>query len=158
MNDIAANIRTLRRKRGMSQEQLAQALHVTRQTVSAWERGLSRPGLDALGQIARALEAEEEQLLYGPETGKRPGYRGVSFWPVLGIIPLFYVMIFWLLPWPMSLVVGTFNDAAFLLCGQLFLAIVTVFCYCSLKDEIRNRDFCAGQEQEKPEEKDSEKG
>ena len=67
-------------------------------------------------------------------------------------------MIFWLLPWPMSLVAGTFNDAAFLLCGQLFLAIVTVFCYCSLKDEIRNRDFYAGQEQEKPEEKDSEKG
>ncbi len=141
MNEIAANIKTLRREKGLSQEQFAQALHVTRQTVSAWERGLSRPGLDTLGEIARVLEVEPERLLYGTSQRKNPIYRRVSFWPVVGVILLFYVMVFWVLPLPISLVVGTFNDAAFLLCGQLFLSIVVVFCYCSLKDEIRNRDY-----------------
>lgn len=36
---------------------------------------------------------------------------------------------------------GTFTDTAIVLCGQLFLAIVMMFCYCGLKDEIRNRDY-----------------
>lgn len=111
MNPIAVNIKNLRREKGLSQEQFAQALHVTRQTVSAWE-------------------------------------RGVSFWPVLGIIPLFYVMVFWILPLLLSLVVGTFTDTAFLLGGQLFLAIVVVFCYCSLKDEIRNREYYQKEDEE----------
>ena len=53
MKQISQNIRRLRKEKGMSQEQLAQALHVTRQTVSAWERGIAQPGLDVLGQIAQ---------------------------------------------------------------------------------------------------------
>ena len=56
MNPIAVNIKNLRREKGLSQEQFAQALHVTRQTVSAWERGVSQPGLDTLGEMARVLE------------------------------------------------------------------------------------------------------
>ena len=55
MKQISQNIRRLRKEKGMSQEQLAQALHVTRQTVSAWERGIAQPGLDVLGQIAQLL-------------------------------------------------------------------------------------------------------
>ena len=148
MNPIAANIKTLRREKGLSQEQFAQALHVTRQTVSAWERGVSQPGLDTLGEMARVLEVEPERLLYGGPGKKGPAYRGVSFWPVLGIIPLFYVMVFWILPLLLNLVVGTFTDTAFLLGGQLFLAIVVVFCYCSLKDEIRNREYYQKEDEE----------
>ena len=49
MKQISQNIRRLRKEKGMSQEQLAQALHVTRQTVSAWERGIAQPSLDVLG-------------------------------------------------------------------------------------------------------------
>ena len=146
MNEIAANIRSLRRKKGWSQEQLAQALHVTRQTVSAWERGISLPALDALGEIARALEVEPERLLYGDRSGKKPRYRHVSAWPVLGLAVLFYVMVFWLLPIPLSWVVGAMTDTAFLLGGQLFLTLVIGMVYYLLKDEIRNRDFYADQE------------
>lgn len=141
MNPIAANIKTLRKQKGMSQEQFAQALHVTRQTVSAWERGLSRPGLETLEAMAQVLGVEPEALLYGGESGKPARYRQVSFWPMVGVVPMFYFMVFWIIPIPMSLVVGTFTDTAFVLCGQLFLAIVIMFVYCSLKDEIRNRDY-----------------
>ena len=142
MHPISVNIKNLRREKGLSQEQFAQALHVTRQTVSAWERGVSQPGLDTLGEMARVLEVEPERLLYGGPGKKTPVYRGVSFWPVLGIVPLFYVMVFWVLPLLLSLVTGgTLTDTAILLSGQLFLALVAVFCCCSLKDEIRNREY-----------------
>ena len=139
MNEIAANIKRLRKEKGLSQEQFAQALHVTRQTVSAWERGLSRPGLDTLEQMARVLEVEEEALLYG--SGKKPQYCRVSFWPVLGVLPLFFLMVFYILPLLIRPLLGTFTDTGIILCGQLFLAILLMFVYCSLKDEFRNRDY-----------------
>ena len=39
---LQENIYTLRRKAGLSQEQLAERLEVTRQTVSKWETGGSQ--------------------------------------------------------------------------------------------------------------------
>lgn len=41
MRDIGKNIRSYREKKGYSQEQLAQLLFVTRQTVSNYETGVS---------------------------------------------------------------------------------------------------------------------
>ncbi|ENZ42874.1 hypothetical protein HMPREF1089_02238 [Enterocloster bolteae 90B3] len=38
-NTVGKNIVKLRKEQGMSQEQLAQKLHVTRQAVSNWETG-----------------------------------------------------------------------------------------------------------------------
>lgn len=39
--NFAENLRTLREKRGMTQEQLAERMEVSRQTVSKWESGVS---------------------------------------------------------------------------------------------------------------------
>jgi len=68
MRDIGKNIRALREKRGMTQEALAEALFVTRQTVSSYETGRSRPDLDMLVKIAQVLEADVNQVLYGLPT------------------------------------------------------------------------------------------
>ncbi len=43
MQNIAYHIRTLRKAKGMTQEELAAAVHITRQAVSSWERGGSCP-------------------------------------------------------------------------------------------------------------------
>lgn len=71
MRDISKNIREVRLRRGMSQEQLAQALHVTRQTVSNYETGRSRPDVETLTLLAQALEADVRELLYGPAVSPR---------------------------------------------------------------------------------------
>ena len=39
---LQENILALRRKAGLSQEQLAEQLEVTRQTISKWEGGVSQ--------------------------------------------------------------------------------------------------------------------
>ena len=153
MHDIAATLKALRKEKKLSQEALAQALHVTRQTVSAWERGVARPDVDTLLRLAQVLEVEPERLLYGAEPSQRaPRYRTVPLWPVLGVIPLFYLVVFWVFPLLFQGLFHPFNDTAILLCGQLFLAVVVVFCYCSLKDEIRNQRFYDRQERESEEE------
>ena len=66
MRDISKNIRALRTARGLTQEELAAALHVTRQTVSNYENGRSRPDIDMVLRIAQALEADANDVLYGP--------------------------------------------------------------------------------------------
>lgn len=38
---LGENIRALRKARGLSQQELAEQLHVVRQTVSKWEQGVS---------------------------------------------------------------------------------------------------------------------
>ena len=66
MRDIGKNIKVLRMAKGMIQEDLAAALFVTRQTVSNYENGRSRPGLDMLLNIAQVLDADTTAILYGP--------------------------------------------------------------------------------------------
>ena len=53
---LGENIRALRKARGLSQQELAERLHVVRQTVSKWEQGLSVPDADMLVRLAECLE------------------------------------------------------------------------------------------------------
>ena len=64
---IGSNIKKLRTSQGLTQDQLAERLFVTRQTVSNWERGASQPDLEQLEAIAAALGVEVMDLLYGPK-------------------------------------------------------------------------------------------
>ena len=41
MNAVAKNLKCLRKQAAMTQEDLAERLHVTRQAVSSWETGVS---------------------------------------------------------------------------------------------------------------------
>ena len=60
---IQENLKVLRLKKGMSQEELAVRIHVVRQTVSKWEKGLSVPDAQTLIQIAQALEVPASAFL-----------------------------------------------------------------------------------------------
>ncbi|MCL2153768.1 MAG: helix-turn-helix domain-containing protein [Oscillospiraceae bacterium] len=60
---FAENLKTLRKKRGLSQEELAIRLNVVRQTVSKWEKGLSVPDADILIRIADTFEVSVSALL-----------------------------------------------------------------------------------------------
>ncbi len=65
MRDIGKNIKELRCARGLTQEELGERLHVTRQTVSNYETGRTRPDIDMLLDIAAALDGDANALLYG---------------------------------------------------------------------------------------------
>ena len=57
------NIKTIRKSKGLSQEELAVKLNVVRQTISKWEQGLSVPDSDMLISISEALETPVSILL-----------------------------------------------------------------------------------------------
>ena len=74
------SLRKLRKDRGLTQEQLAQRLHVTRQTVSYWENGRTQPDYETLARIAAELQVPvaallEEQTDGGEASPVEPGAR-----------------------------------------------------------------------------------
>ena len=65
---INENIRYYRKRKGLSQEEMAAKLHIVRQTVSKWESGLSVPDADILLDISELLDVPVYQLLDLNET------------------------------------------------------------------------------------------
>lgn len=57
------NLKTMRKAKGYTQEELAIKLNVVRQTVSKWEKGLSVPDADVLCKIADVLDTDVSTLL-----------------------------------------------------------------------------------------------
>ena len=60
----------LRKKAGLSQEELAGLLGVTRQAVQKWEAGTSRPDLDNLAALARYFDVTLDWLVTGREAAR----------------------------------------------------------------------------------------
>ena len=80
MTKVSKNIKKARSRLGLTQDALAERVHVTRQTVSSWETGRTQPDLDMLLQLCAALEVPPEELLYGEKRNTSldapPVYRG----------------------------------------------------------------------------------
>jgi transcriptional regulator with XRE-family HTH domain len=66
MANVGKNIRRLRTGQGLTQDDLAARLHVTRQTVSNYETGKSNPDVEMLISIAAVFETDVNALIYGP--------------------------------------------------------------------------------------------
>lgn len=66
MRDIGKNIRDLREAAGLKQEELAEKLFVTRQTVSNYETGKTRPDVEMIGALAEVLGTDANTVFYGP--------------------------------------------------------------------------------------------
>lgn len=60
---LSDNIKSLRKNKGYTQEELAARINVVRQTVSKWEKGLSVPDAEALQRLADVLEVDIKELL-----------------------------------------------------------------------------------------------
>ena len=61
---LGEKLQTLRRSRGLSQEQLAEILEVSRQAVSKWENGDSAPDLDRLRAICTYFGVTTDYLIW----------------------------------------------------------------------------------------------
>ena len=62
---IGKKITWLRQKNGISQEELADRLEVSRQSVSKWEQGNSTPDIDNIGKLAEFYGVSIDSLVKG---------------------------------------------------------------------------------------------
>jgi transcriptional regulator with XRE-family HTH domain len=64
---IGERIRLARQERGLTQEQLAEAVGVTRSAVAQWETGRAGQVTGNLSRIAAVLEVGVEHLMFGDD-------------------------------------------------------------------------------------------
>lgn len=122
------NLKTMRKAKGYTQEELAIKLNVVRQTVSKWEKGLSIPDADVLCKIADVLDTDVSTLLgeeIVEETDKSAvaqqlakiseqlamkNQRSKTIWKVVCII-LFVILVFYILAIVVFSVIASENIA-----------------------------------------------
>lgn len=81
MAEVGKHIKKIRKEKNLTQDDLAERLHCTRQTISNYETGKSEPGIEVLIELAGVLEVEINDLIYGPqkrENKKRQKSRAVA--------------------------------------------------------------------------------
>ncbi len=75
--NISKNIADLRKKKGITQEQLALALNISPQAISKWETNTSFPDTQMLPLIAEYFEVSVDYLFYGEEYAYNDIYNKV---------------------------------------------------------------------------------
>ena len=60
-------LQELRKQKGFTQEELAEALYVSRTAISKWESGRGYPSIDSLKSIAKLFSVTLDELLSGDE-------------------------------------------------------------------------------------------
>lgn len=122
---LSQNLKTIRKSKGLSQQELAVKLNVVRQTISKWEQGLSVPDSEMLISISEVLETPVSTLLgenvVVPEADtlkaiseklevinlqmaqKKNTRRKIIHWSLIGlcviIMAVFVVLYFWKSPY-----------------------------------------------------------
>ncbi|MBQ6076435.1 MAG: helix-turn-helix transcriptional regulator [Lachnospiraceae bacterium] len=134
MADISKNIRKLRTEQGLSQEQLAEQIGVTRQTISSWERGASFPDLGMVEKLTSALETDLPHLLDPNAAAGRKGRRvkplGYRF---IGIAVILYIASFLLLS---IIFPNAFGSGTGIVWAVLLLVAFIAFCTCLIMEHV----------------------
>lgn len=103
--DIGSRIKTLRTEQRLSQGDLAEQLHVTRQTVSNWENNKNYPDLSTLMEITELFDVTFDELIKGDpafvretdENKRRMAKNKRWIWILLIVILLMASGMAWLL-------------------------------------------------------------
>ena len=92
---IGDNIKKIRKNKGMTQDQLAEQLHVTHQAISNWETGKTQPDVEMLTRMAEIFGATMEEIIYGEKkqgalanvsVSKEDAEKGITFGAVLAMV------------------------------------------------------------------------
>lgn len=65
---LGDNIKELRQRRGYSQQDIADKLNVTRQTVSSWELNRTEPTMGSIEALAKLFNCKKSELIDGRDS------------------------------------------------------------------------------------------
>ena len=129
---LGENIRRLRTKRNLSQEDLAEQLEVSRQSVSKWETDASTPDLDKLVKLSRVFGVTLDELVCGaqpkPESPTYIPQLEKTRTPLRVVVGIVLLCMAFLTFWGGALLDGHLGSglllaAPFVLCGVICLLV-----------------------------------
>ena len=98
-------LQELRKNRGLTQEELAESLYVSRTAVSKWESGRGYPNIESLKEISKFFSVSIDELLSGEkllfiaEKENKTNIKSICEL-LLGAVDLFYVLLIFLPLYP----------------------------------------------------------
>ena len=111
--DMASRIQNLRKANGISQEELADKVGVSRQAVSKWESGQSDPDIEKVITLSELFGVTTDYLLKGTETPPQDGKKSLhaNLFTIVATVLNFIGLIVACAVWyeeqvPMALVIG----------------------------------------------------
>lgn len=148
---IGEKLLNLRKQKNLSQEEVANCLNVSRQTISKWETDQSTPDLDKIGPLCELFEISADELIIGKTVekkvvaeeqeskeiyfyNKRKRAQGIG----KGVL-LYFVAIAWIMiSIPVFMMNPILASAIFLIiCGvATYLIIYSCMIYKNKKEEI----------------------
>ena len=63
MSKVSKNLKKIRTEKKITQDALAEKIHVTRQAISNWENDKTKPDIESLEMLAEVLEVDIEELI-----------------------------------------------------------------------------------------------
>ena len=129
---IGKNLQKLRKQKSLTQEALAEAVGVTRQTIAKWESEESAPDLEMAGQLASALNVALDDLVNAPEyeLDGKPGMHGKHMFGVVTVgdkgqivIPVRARRVFHINPGDQLMVLGDENSGLALVDAAFFMTV-----------------------------------
>lgn len=91
--DFAKNLQAIRKEAKLSQEDVAEKLHISRQAVSKWEMGQSSPDAETCAKLCEVLGVSPERLLLGIETPQNGAPPKNTRWTVLLVLYAVFLMV-----------------------------------------------------------------
>lgn len=98
MSDISKNIKRLRQEKALTQDELAEKLHVTRQAVSNWENDKNHPDIELLMGMAELFEVDINELLYRPVQKQNSSWRWLPAWTGATVVFVMWAAL-WIFGW-----------------------------------------------------------
>lgn len=98
--ELAHQVRRFRQERGLSQDELADAVFVTRQTVSNWENDKTYPDVQSLVLLSRLFDVSIDELIQGDvvtmrrtmaEDARKMRWLAVAMVVTLGLAIAFFI-------------------------------------------------------------------
>lgn len=129
---IGKNLQRLRKQKNLTQEALAEAVGVARQTIAKWETEESAPDLDLAGKLASALNVPLDDLVNAPpdELDGRPGMKGKHMFGMVTVgdkgqivIPVRARRVFHINPGDQLVVLGDEERGLALLNAEFFMNV-----------------------------------
>lgn len=139
----------LRKSKGLSQEEVADKLGVTRQTVSKWETDQSTPDFDKIAPLCELYEISADELLTGVVTEKKEKVtinnndsKKRTFGICLGIF-LYFVSVAWIMTSiPVLNINPVLASAIFILIIGIATITIVYHCITYKKDKSLCKNCC----------------
>lgn len=138
-NQLAENLMHYRKKKGLSQEKVAEYMEVSRQAVTKWEANISKPSSENLIKLAQLFEVDVDTLLGNGENQKSSTQEKIS----IGKVPWIFIgiSVLCILIYIINSALMDIFSIGIVICMFILCVPIQLFLHIYFSNAIKNNSF-----------------